>query len=889
MSMHIFQKTFLAISLLTGLACSTSYGADIGRETLPNGLRVVVVRNPIAPAVSVQLTYLVGSAEAPKGFPGTAHALEHMMFRGTPSLSGDQLLTLMGTLGGQFNAFTETDLTRYHCLIPAQDLDVVLRMEADRMQHLSLNAGQWAKERGAIEQEVSRDLSSPGFKVKEQLRPILFENSAYDHSPLGTRASFEATDVTLLRDFYDRWYAPNNAVLVLVGDVDPVATLKQVERIFGSIPSRPLPDRPPLPATPVVAQSVQAQSNYPVDIVALFWRGPSLRDSAGPAVALLDAVLSSHRGPMYPLVLQHKALAAGLDVDRDIHTGTVEASLTIPRGGDPKAAMALLKATLADIRAKGVSADVVEGMKKRWLASKDFEKNSIAGLGSLWSGAVTAENTDSPDASFDRFAKVTVEDVNALARKLLDPEHAVAVTILASDHATPPAGKGFGGAESFGGQGGATGPLPDWAKPINNVPAPPVYAAPDADFTLPNGLRIVVRTKHVSPTVFLFGRIRSNPDIQAPAGKDGVGSLTGQLFSFGSVTRDRATLEKSLDDLAANAHGGTNFSVSGRTQDFDAALSILADLELHPAFPQYAFDLVRQNMIRMQAGVEQTPGYRFHQSIMKTVMPAGSPALRVQSVKSLSGLTRDDVLSYYQSVYRPDMTTIEVVGDISVEEARRKITAVFGEWKAIGPKPDVDLAAIPFNPTPAAQSVSDPVRSQDAVIMAQINARGWNDPQRYDMGLADVMLTQGFDSRLYQDLRVRTGYVYSVGSQLSSQKNFGNYVFAFGADPASVKVARQHIVQELQIMAAKPVPVEELNRAKAHLIRDMILSNAIMTAPSGLDNVLILQGLGWEHLNDAAKAYQAATPESVQAAFKSYVRPDGFATFILGPMPEGLN
>lgn len=90
-------------------------------------------------------------------------------------------------------------------------------------------------------------------------------------------------------------------------------------------------------------------------------------------------------------------------------------------------------------------------------------------------------------------------------------------------------------------------------------------------------------------------------------------------------------------------------------------------------------------------------------------------------------------------------------------------------------------------------------------------------------------------------------------------------------------------------MAAKPVPVEELNRAKAHLIRDMILSNAIMTAPSGLDNVLILQGLGWEHLNDAAKAYQAATPESVQAAFKSYVRPDGFATFVLGPMPTGLN
>ncbi|AFV99753.1 zinc protease [Gluconobacter oxydans] len=113
------------------------------------------------------------------------------------------------------------------------------------------------------------------------------------------------------------------------------------------------------------------------------------------------------------------------------------------------------------------------------------------------------------------------------------------------------------------------------------------------------------------------------------------------------------------------------------------------------------------------------------------------------------------------------MTTIEIVGDISVEEARRKITAAFGR-NAFEPKPDVDLLAIPFNPVPAVQPVSDPVRSQNVVIMAQINAHGWNDPQRYDIRLADIMLTQGVDSRLYQDLRVRTGYVYTVGSQLAA-------------------------------------------------------------------------------------------------------------------------
>ena len=173
--------------------------------------------------------------------------------------------------------------------------------------------------------------------------------------------------------------------------------------------------------------------------------------------------------------------------------------------------------------------------------------------------------------------------------------------------------------------------------------------------------------------------------------------------------------------------------------------------------------------------------------------------------------------------------------------------------------------------------------------MIQTNAHGWTDPRRFDVGLADTMLTKGFDSRLYQDLRVRTGYVYTVSSQVSAQKNFGIYGVLFGADPGSVKAARQHVVQELQIMSAKPVPVEELNRARAHLIREMIISNATMGAPSRRDANLILRGLGWEHLNDAARAYQAATPESVRDAFKSYVRPDEFATFVLGQMPQGLN
>ena len=171
------------------------------RATLPNGLRVILVRNTLAPVVATSVNYLVGSDEAPAGFPGMAHAQEHMMFRGSPGLTADQLANIGNVMGGNFNANTRESLTQYLYTVPAEDLDVALHIEAVRMQGVLDLQRDWSEERGAIEQEVAQDLSDPGYVLYERLRSIAFAGTPYEHDALGTRPSFDKTSARMLKVF----------------------------------------------------------------------------------------------------------------------------------------------------------------------------------------------------------------------------------------------------------------------------------------------------------------------------------------------------------------------------------------------------------------------------------------------------------------------------------------------------------------------------------------------------------------------------------------------------------------------------------------------------------------------------------------------------------------
>ncbi len=434
------------------------------RATLPNGLRVIIVRNPLAPVVTTIVNYRVGSDECPAAFPGTAHALEHMMFRGSPGLSADQLAGVTAAVGGDSNADTQQAVTQYFFTVPVEDLDIALRIEAARMRGLLRSEPLWVKERGAIEQEVAQDLSNPEYVFYMKLLEAMFKGTPYAHDALGTRPSFDQTTDAMLRDFHHTWYAPNNAILVIVGDLKPAQALEQVKAHFGKLPESKLPARPEFHFAPVKAETLRLDSDLPYGLAAITFRFPG-SDSPDYATAqVLADVLSSQRGQLYGLVPAGKALGAAFSYESLPKAGLGYAMAEFPAGADAAALVDQIRAILTAEAANGLSADLVDAAKRREIASAELQKNSIFGLGMAWAQAVAVEGRESPDEDVQAIRRVTVADVNRLARESLNLDHAMVAILTPQPSGKPVSTKSFGGNESFASAQTKGVSLPSWAQ-----------------------------------------------------------------------------------------------------------------------------------------------------------------------------------------------------------------------------------------------------------------------------------------------------------------------------------------------------------------------------------------------------------------------------------------
>ena len=876
------------MALLTFIAhAQAATESDITRATLKNGLRVVIVRNTLAAVVTTQLNYLVGSNEAPPGFPGMAHALEHMMFRGSPGLSAAQLSNLIAAMGGNFNANTQQVVTQYYFTVPASDLETALNIEAVRMRDVLSTAELWRQERGAIEQEVAQDLSNPEYLFYSRLLEKMFLGTPYAHDALGTRPSFQKTTGKMLKDFYKKWYVPNNAILVIVGDVDPPTALATVKRLFEPIPRRTVPARPTIRLQPLKPATIEIDSDLAYGIAAVAYRLPGSKDPDFAAGIVLADTLDSRRGDLYRLAAEGKTISGGFDAVALPDAGFGYANATFPREQDSSALITEMKRIVADYVAKGFPADLVEATKRREVAEAEFRRNSISGLAAEWSQALAVEGRNSPDDDIEAIKKVTLGDVNRVAQKYLLNDNAVVVVMTPRESGEPVELQGGrAGGESFAPKQTKSVPLPAWAKKTLSPLAIPTSTVDPKVTVLPNGLRLIVQPETISDTVSVYGRVKNRAEIQVPPGKEGVDQLLDHLFSYGSVKLDRLAFQEALDEIGAKVETGTNFSLQVLPERFERGVELLADNLLRPAFPETAFKALQQRTRQAVAGQLQSPVYLSQRAFLQAIYPEKDPTLRQATPETVGSLKLEDVHAYYEKVFRPDLTTIVVVGKVTPDQAQAVIEKYFGAWKAAGPKPETDLPPVPRNKA-SASVVPDRSRVQDEVSLGQTFELTRQHPDYYALQLGLQVLSGGFyASRLYQDLRERTGLVYSIDARLQSGKTRSVFTVSYACDPGNVAKARALVERNLGDLQTKPVTSVELQQAKILLLRRIPLGESSIHGIAGglLDRSM--RDLPLDEPITAAKRYAAFTASDVQAAFAKWLKIEDLAQVVLGPNPQ---
>jgi zinc protease len=638
---------------------------------------------------------------------------------------------------------------------------------------------------------------------------------------------------------------------------------------------------------PVKPETFTLASNLPYELGFIAYRLPGTDSPDYAAANILADVLGSQRGDLYAMVPAGKALAAEFGLAETYPKASVGYGVVVlPSSEDATGALAEMRGILAGYATKGVPQDLVDAAKRSEIAQAEFQRNSIPGLANVWSNALAAEGRNSPEEDVDAIRKVTLAEVNRVAQQYLLQAGTITATLKPAPSGKAVAAKGFGGAEQVTSAPTKPVTLPDWASAALTtlkVPSGTVHAT---DTMLPNGIRLIVRTDPTSPTVTLIGAIKHNGDLQSPAGQEGVGTVLDDLYSYGTTSMGRLAFQKALDDIAANESAGYSFSLSVLKQHFSRGVQLLADNELHPAMPAPAFAIVKRQTQQLVAGQLQSPGYHAGRALDMGLLPAGDPVLRETTPATVASVTLADVQKYHDATVRPDLTTIVVIGDISAADAKAVIEQWFGDWKAVGPKPDTTLAAVPLNKASAA-NVADPQQVQDSVTLAeQLNLNRFS-PDYYPLQLGTHVLGGGFyATRLYHDLRQVHGYVYNVDVGLDASKTRATYSVEYGCDPVNVSKARALIERDLNQMRTEAVSPAELQQAKALLLRQIPLGESSETsvAEGMLSRAEI--GLPLDEPVLAAKKYISLDAAQVKAAFDRAIRTDNLVQVVRGPAPQ---
>ena len=858
--------------------------------TLPNGLRVIVHTDRKAPVVAVSVWYNVGSTFEPKGRTGFAHLYEHLMFNGSENAPDDFFVPLKSVGATDYNGTTSFDRTNYFETVPTGALDRALFLESDRMGWLTgaITQGVLDEQRGVVQNEKRQNDNQPYGLVQYKLFGGLFpDGTPYGHTIIGSMADLDAASLETVKAWFHDHYGPNNAVLVLAGDVDAATARPLVAKYFGAIPRGP---ESSFPATtlPVLAQPVNEviKDRVAAVMVTRNWPVPGGEDKDVAALDVAGGVLGGLASSRLntALVKQEKLAVQVSASNGNLRGAGIFTIRAIVRPGvDPAQVSARIDAIVGDFLKTGPTADEVSRYVTRTAANTIDGLESVGGFGgkavTLAEGALYHNDPAYYRKELAELTAQTPASVKAAANRwLARPSYTLSVVPGARDayaEAIVPPAKTV-----------VAAPTPAPRNSRGGLTMPAVGQLTELAFPkvtrdrLRNGIELVYAQRAAVPITRAVLSFDAGVAADVP-GKLGTQALTVAMLEQGTTTRDSVRIASDEERLGADIGTGTSndrtsVTLEAPSANLRPAVALWADVVRNPAFADAEVARVKQQQL---AGIAQeltNPGGLAGRVTPRLVFGPASPyakAIGGGDPAAVAQLTPADLRAFQQAWLRPDKAKLFVVSDRPLAEVKAALDASFGDWTATGAAGAKDFSA-PNRPSAPKIVLVDRPDSPQSVIVAAIPTTLKGTQDLLPVQTANDALSGDFLSRTNMDLRESRHWSYGAQGGFRPAENAANfYVTApVQADKTGASIASLRDDFKA-FLTTQPMTDVEFERAVTGSVRELPgefeTGDAVLTAMQLND----LYKRPDDYFATVAARYRALKRPELQAAIASALDP----------------
>ena len=860
---------------------------------LANGLRVLLFPDPSKQTMTVNMTYLAGSAVEDYGETGMAHLLEHMVFKGSPKHTNiPQELT---SHGARPNGSTSYDRTNYFETFAATDenLNWALDLESDRMVNSFIAKKDLDSEMTVVRNEYEAGENSPFNVLLERLIATSYVWHNYGKATIGARSDIENVPIERLQAFYHRYYQPDVAVLTVAGKFDEVKTLALIDKYFSPIPrpTRTLQKIYTIEPTQDGERAVTLRRVGDTQLVLAIYHVPAASHADFAAVNILAQVLGdTPSGRLHKALVETKKASSTFGFNFELREpGIAVFGAEVRQGDSLEAARDILVQTIESLGATPPTKEEVERARGQLLKDFDLNMNKADLIGLIMSEYIASGDWRLFFLERDRTRKVTAEEVQQVAARYFKPANRTLGMFIPTpkpDRSEIPA-------------------TPDVAAMLKDYKGEAAIAAGEAFDPSPTniesrtkraeagGVKIALLPKKtrggtvVAQMLFRFG------DEQSLMNRSTAAQLAGAMLMRGTTKHTRQQIQDELDRLKARAFvsgvptQATLFIETTRA-NLPAVMRLMAEVLREPAFPEKEFDLLKQEHL---AGIEQQRSEptqiaftAFNRQI--SPFPKGDPryvSTPDEDIAELNAATLDAAKQFYHDFYGASNAQLTVVGDFDEQEITRLTTELFSDWKS--PRPFKRVPSIFRDIAPANQTFQAPDKANAFFVAGFLFDMRDDNADYAAITLGHYMLGGGFlSSRLAARIRQKEGLSYGVGSGVfvSAVDHYGRFMATAIYAPQNVDKLEAAFKEEIARMLKDGFTAEEVEAAKSGYLQSRQVSRAQDNELLNRSNTYLFIGRTWQWDADFEAKIRTLTPEQINAAMRKYVDPSKLVIYKAG-------